>query len=135
MQSWAIFYADGSALEGQTLSDWIDAPVDGVLAVVQASEYTSRVVWRGKDFYYAEPDQGDVCATDDLSSFLVRRAPHVLQADSPTHMGVLIRDLAPEVKHGAMVSDRLWVRCIQAIKEYKTIPRSGPKKPHPEGTL
>ena len=82
MNKFAIFYEDGSIVEGGGDDDevveltfkvskkWLDAPVDGVQAVIEENPYTCRYVWRDDDYYYTLPQDHTLCCTSDLGSYL-----------------------------------------------------------------
>lgn len=118
----AIFYAD-RIVEGGGPSDeevevvfrvskkWLEAPVDGVQAVVVEDPHTSRKALNGEDYYYAIPS-AHVGATSDLGAFLRGH----------------LRGL---VKFGLMVPTEEWAATLQKIKAYTRIPKVGPREPDP----
>jgi len=118
----AIFYED-EVVEGGGPGDetvdivfrvskkWIEAPVDGVQAVVVEDPHTSRKVLNGEDYYYAIPS-GHIGATSDLGAFL------------RGHLQGL-------VKFGLMVPAEKWIAALQRIKAYVRIPKVGPREPNP----
>ena len=135
MKAWAIFYADSVVVEGDTMGEWLAAPLDGVIAVVQVDPYVSRSVWRGCDYYYAEPGAGDTCASDSILPYLVARGETVLGA-SDNEVGSHLRARHPAVKHGVMVSDLEWRETCAAIGIYERIPRvGGPRSERPDKDL
>ena len=101
MDSFAIFYADGSIVEGSTYEDWLAAPVDGIQAVVAEDPEVGRRVLSGKDFYYCF-EKGGFYQTDDL--------------------GAHLRAYYPQIKHGLCVSRERWQELHQIIKDYDAIP-------------
>ena len=78
----AIFYEDGSIVEGGGDDDeeieltfkvskkWLEAPADGVQAIIEENPYTCRYVWRDDDYCYALPEGNTLCCTSDLGSYL-----------------------------------------------------------------
>ena len=78
---WAIFYADGSVVEGGGEDDeivevtfrvnkkWLEAPNDGIQAVIQENPYSCRYVWRGQDHYF-QMSGGEVHMADDIGPYL-----------------------------------------------------------------
>lgn len=66
MERWAIYYDDGSIFTSED-GTWNDAPLDGVLFVLQ--KVGDRAIPQsGADFYYLIDDT--VAATGDLGPFL-----------------------------------------------------------------
>lgn len=78
----AIFYENGSVVEGGGEDDevveltfkvskkWLEAPNDGIEAVVEENPFTCRYVWRDDDYFYSLPEGHDLCSTSDLGSYL-----------------------------------------------------------------
>lgn len=93
---------------------WVEAPLDGVQAVIIEDEYSTRAVWRSSDYFYWIPG-GEVCSTDDLGPFL--------------------RAYVPWVKHGLCLSQAEFAVVMQRAKEYRRIPMARPIKPRPESEL
>lgn len=63
---WSIAYIDGSTVRGRTIAEWIAAPADGVLTVLQVMRETYRLVnapvrhyavrLAFEDYYYLDAD-------------------------------------------------------------------------------
>lgn len=113
----AIFYSDGSIVECGFEDDeqveitfkfkvwkkWLEAPKDGVQAIVQKDPIRCRHVLRGQDYFYAMPD-GMLHAADPLAPYLNE------------HLNGL-------VKYGVCLSDNDYRRIMQVVKKYNRIPR------------
>lgn len=120
----AIFYADGSIVECSKKDSveititfkvarrFIEAPPDGIQAIIQRDEFADRHVLRGKDNYFALPD-GMINSADDMAPFLSHYFPGLF-------------------KRGVCLTDQYWADVMAEVKEYKGIPRSGADhKPRP----
>jgi hypothetical protein len=106
----AVFYADGSVVEGggeddefvevtiRVSRDWLEAPAARVLGVVAEQGDISRVVLRGVDFYYPLED-GEYGFAD--------------------HLAAWSRKMGGVVKEGEYVSDRLMAGFWAWAKEYR----------------
>jgi len=80
-EPFAIFYDDGTIVEGGGDDDelvditfkvskkWLEAPNDGVQAVIVRNPYTCRYVWRGHDHYF-QMNGGEIHAADDIGAYL-----------------------------------------------------------------
>jgi len=129
MRKSAIFYSDGSIVECGFEDDeevrvilsfkvskkYLEAPVHGVQAVIQEDSIRCRHVLRGEDHFYPLPS-GMLHAADNLTPFLVE------------HLKGL-------VKFGVCLDDEEYKEIMQRCKEYKRIPRNGPREPDPEQDL
>lgn len=119
----AIYYADGSVVEGggptdETVAvtlrvsrDWLRAKSTGVLAVICEDPYTSRVVQRGADHYFPL-EHGQYGFADDLKPWLFGKLEGV-------------------IKLGEYVSSETMAAMWRWAKSYVRIPRDGDRKPHP----
>lgn len=113
----AIFYPDGSIIECGFDDDeevelvfkfkvwkkYLEAPKDGVQAIIQVDPIRCRHVLRGQDHFYALPD-GMLHAADSLAPFLNEHLKGV-------------------VKFGVCLSDDEYRAVMQKAKAYNRIPR------------
>jgi len=111
----AIFYADGSIVEcsnGDQVEvtvtfkasrQYLEAPSDGIQAIVQYDEVNKRHVLRGKDYYHALPS-GLINSCDSLAPFLNYHFPGL-------------------VKYGLCLDTKYWNDVMQKVKAYTGIPR------------
>lgn len=138
-KKYAILYLDPSKPEGEDLwfyegggpedewveltvrmpRSWLEAPADGVQAVIEENPFSNRYVWRNCDYYPRVPN-GEVCSTDDLG-------PH-------------LRAYAPWIKHGLCGTEEQYVRAIDLAREYTAIPKhpdegAPPRRPRPDEDL
>ena len=65
---WKIYYDDGSIYSNLD-GEFVDAPSDGVLGVVEIEEEVGYQIFRGKDFYF-ELEDGTMGTTDELGPLL-----------------------------------------------------------------
>lgn len=123
MRKYAIFYGDGTIVEGGGPDDewvevklripriWRDAPSDNVQAVVIEDIHSGRTVWRNNDFYYWVPD-GEACSTDVIGEYE--------------------RGYVPAVKFGLCLTQEQYDELARSIRDYDRIPRNGPQEPQIE---
>ena len=124
MNKFAIFYENGDIVEGGGEDDevveitfrvsrkWIEAPNDGIQAVVEENPFTCRYVWRDSDYYYTLPVGHDICCTDDLGSYL------------RVHLKGMI-------KFGTCTTQDNLAEVFSKVKQYTRIPRKCQKIPDP----
>lgn len=119
MRKLAIFYANGEVIECGFDDDqevelnfcfkvskkWLEAPNDGIQAIIQHDPIRARHVLRGHDYFYALPD-GMIHAADPL-------APYLNQ-----HLKGL-------VKYGVCLTDADYKKILLSTKQYDRIPRDG----------
>lgn len=118
----AIYYADGSVVEGggeddelvditlRVSRDWLAAPADRVLGVIVEHPQTSRVVLRGGEFFYPV-EGGEYGFADDIGAWL--------------------RKLGGAVKRGEYVSTEGMARMWAWAKSYIRIPKVFRTAPDP----
>lgn len=123
---YAIFYGDGSVVEGGGEDDewvevrlripktWRDAPPDNVQAVICENPYSSRYVWRGTDFYYWVPD-GEASCADSIGEFM--------------------RGYLPLIKFGLCLPEADYSDLVAKLKQYTGIPIDGPRQEKPDANL
>ena len=115
MKEFAIFYDDGSIIEGGGDDDevieltfkvskkWLNAPADGVQAVIVKDDYVCRHVLYGKDHYFMI-DGGEICNENDIG---------------PYHR----KHLKGMFKYGLNLNTEQHLEIIKQIKAYDKIPR------------
>ena len=121
----AIFYSNGDIIEGgdeddevvevtiRTTRKWLEAPNDGVQAVVVYNPYSCRYVWRDQDHYFML-DGGEIHAADDIGPYLRE------------HLKGLM-------KFGLCVNREEWEEVYRKVKAYNGIPRDcGERRPRPD---
>lgn len=123
-EPFAIFYADGSVVEGGDESDelveltykvskkWLEAPNDGEQAVVVRNPYTCRYVWRGHDHYF-QMDGGEIHAADDIGAYLRMH-------------------LQGMMKFGLCMNTEDFAEIAKAVKAYDKIPRECQRDEKPD---
>lgn len=120
----AIFYEDGSIIEGgndlieitfKISKAWLEAPNDGVQAIVVEREDVCRGVWRDKD-YYLMLSGGTIYAPEDLGPYLRKH-------------------LKGMVKFGLCLNDEEYKSVMQKVKKYTKISRVCDRKPKPDEGL
>ena len=123
-EPFAIFYDDGSIVEGGDETDeiveltfrvskqWLEAPNDGVQAVVVRNPYSCRYVWRGQDHYFML-DGGEIHAADDIGAYLRKHL-----------MGMM--------KYGLCLNTEDYAKVAAKVKAYDKIPRECEREPRPE---
>lgn len=121
MRRFAIFYENGSIVEGGGEDDetvdvtftvskkWLEAPNDGIQAVIEENPYTCRYVWRDADYYYMLPQSQELCCTNDLGSYLRIHLQGV-------------------IKFGTCTTSRNLAEIFQRVKAYDRIPRKCQKQ-------
>ena len=124
MRKFAIFYEDGSVVDGGGEDDeeveltfkvskkWLEAPNDGIQAVIEENPITCRYVWRDEDYFYSLPHGFDLCATSDLGSYL------------RVHLKGMI-------KFGTCTTEKNFEAIFSKIKSYDRIPRKCQQKVNP----
>ena len=124
IRKFAIFYEDGSVVEGGGEDDeyeeitirvskkWLQAPNDGIQAVIEENPYTCRYVWKNEDYYYMLPEGHTICCTSDLGSYL------------RVHLKGLI-------KFGTCTTDENLQAIFKKIYWYDRIPRKCQQKENP----
>lgn len=123
-EPFAIFYADGSVVEGGGPDDelvnitfkvskkWLEAPNDGVQAVVVRNPYTCRYVWRGHDHYF-QMDGGEIHSADDIGAYLRMH-------------------LKGMMKFGLCMNTEEFAEVAKAVKAYQGIPRECDREERPD---
>lgn len=121
----AIFYDDGAVVEGGGEDDemvevtfrvskkWLEAPNDGIQAVVVENPYSCRYVWRGHDHYFMLPEEFEIHAADDIG---------------PYHR----KHLKGMMKYGLCVGTRQFEELHEKIKNYDKIPRECDREKRPD---
>lgn len=114
----AIFYSDGKVIECGFEDDeevelvfkfkvsrkWLEAPVDGIQAIIQQDPIRCRHVLRGQDHFYALPE-GMLHAADSLAPFLNEHLKGV-------------------VKFGVCLDDDKYREVMAKAKQYQRITRN-----------
>lgn len=122
-EPFAIFYEDGTVVEGGGPDDevveitfkvskqWIEAPCDGVQAVVVRNPFTCRYVWTGQDHYF-QLDGGEIHMADDIG---------------PYHR----KHLQGMMKYGLCLNTEDFAQVAKTVKAYDRIPRECSREPKP----
>lgn len=122
-EPFAIFYDDGSVVEGGGEDDeivevtfrvskaWLDAPNDGIQAVIVRNPFTCRYVWSGQDHYFML-DGGEIHCADDIGAY---------------HR----KHLKGMMKYGLCLNTEDYVALINEIKKYDKIPRNCEREEKP----
>lgn len=122
-EPFAIFYADGSVVEGGGSDDevvevtfrvskkWLEAPNDGIQAVIVRNPYTCRYVWSGQDHYFML-DGGEIHMADDIGPY------------QRVHLKGM-------VKYGLCLNTEDYAKVTQIVKAYDKIPRECDREPKP----
>ena len=122
-EPFAIFYDDGSVVEGGGPDDevveltfkvskkWLEAPNDGIQAVVVRNPFTCRYVWEGEDHYFML-DGGEIHCADDIG---------------PYHR----KHLKGMVKYGLCLNTEDYTEMVKKVKAYDKIPRECERAPKP----
>ena len=123
-EPFAIVYSDGSIVEGGGDDDeiveltfkvsrkWLEAPNDGVQAVIVKNPYSCRYVWRGHDHYF-QMDGGEIHAADDIG---------------PYHR----MHLQGMMKFGLCMNTEDFAEVAKIIKAYDKIPRECEREERPD---
>jgi len=123
-EPFAIFYADGSVVEGGGADDevveltfkvskqWLEAPNDGIQAVIVRNPHTCRYVWTGQDHYFML-DGGEIHMADDIGPY---QRMH----------------LQGMVKYGLCLNTEKYAEVAKAVKAYDKIPRDCKREPKPQ---
>ena len=123
-EPFAIFYSDGSIVEGGGDDDeiveltfkvskkWLEAPNDGVQAVIVKNPYSCRYVWRGHDHYF-QMDGGEIHAADDIGPYLRMH-------------------LQGMMKFGLCMNTEDFAEVAKIIKAYDKIPRDCKREERPD---
>lgn len=123
-EPFAIFYDDGSVVEGGDDTDelveitfkvskkWLEAPNDGVQAIVVRNPYTCRYVWRGHDHYFTL-DGGELHAADDIGAYLRKH-------------------LKGMMKFGLCMNTEEYAELAKKVKAYDKIPRECEREEKPD---
>lgn len=124
IEPFAIFYADGSVVEGggdddqvvevtfRVSKQWLDAPNDGIQAVIVRNPYTCRYVWRGHDHYFMLSG-GEIHAADDIGPYQRQHLKGML-------------------KYGLCVNTEEFAEVAKKVKAYNRIPRDCNREPKPD---
>jgi hypothetical protein len=124
IEPFAIFYHDGSIVEGGDETDeeveitfkvskkWLEAPNDGLQAVIVKNPYSCRYVWRGHDHYFMLPG-GEIHSADDIGAYLRMY-------------------LKGMMKFGLCLNTEDYAKLHQKIKAYNKIPRECNREKRPE---
>lgn len=122
-EPFAIFYSDGSVVEGGGEDDevvevtfkvskqWLEAPNDGVQAVIVRNPYTCRYVWSGQDHYFMLSG-GEIHMADDIG---------------PYHRMYL----KGMMKYGLCLNTEDFADLAKQIKAYDQIPRECKREAKP----
>lgn len=134
MKKFAIFYNDGSIIEGGGKDDekitlsftvsrkWLEAPIEGVQAVVAERADTCRIVWRGTDYYMMLPDETNGDCT--------------VYSPQDDNLSVYLRTvLQGMVKFGMCLGDESYRELMKRVKEYKDIPRNCDRNKKPDADI
>lgn len=123
-EPFAIFYDDGSVVEGGREDDevveltfrvsrqWLEAPNDGIQAVIVRNPHTCRYVWRGQDHYFML-DGGEIHMADDIG---------------PYHR----KHLKGMMKYGLCMNTEAYAKVAKVIKAYDKIPRECEREERPD---
>lgn len=127
----AIFYNDGSIVEGGGQEDeeitlsftvskkWLEAPIDGVQAVVSERADTCRIVWRGTDYYVMLPNETNGDCT--------------VYSPQDDNLSVYHRTiLRGMMKFGMCLGDNKYRELMKRVKQYEGIPRDCDRKSKPD---
>lgn len=120
----AIFYDDGSIVEGGGEDDevvevtfrvnkkWLEAPNDGVQAVIFENPTTCRYLLKGQDHYF-QLSGGEVHAADDIGPYLRKH-------------------LKGMMKFGLCINQEEWKELyLKNIKHYSRIPKTCEREEDP----
>ena len=122
-EPFAIIYSDGSIVEGGGPDDevvevtfkvskqWLEAPNDGIQAVVVKNPYSCRYVWSGQDHYFSL-DGGEIHAADDIGAY---------------HR----KHLKGMMKFGLCLNTEQFAEVAKVVKAYKGISRECQREPRP----
>lgn len=123
-EPFAIFYADGTVVEGGGPDDevvevtfkvskqWLEAPNDGIQAVIVRNPFTCRYVWKGQDHYFML-DGGEIHMADDIG---------------PYHR----MHLKGMMKYGLCLNTEQYRMVAEKVKAYDKIPRECKREEKPD---
>ena len=127
LDPFAIFYNDGSIAEGGGEDDemvevtfkvsrkFLEAPNDGIQAIVVYNPYSCRYVWRDSDHFFMLSG-GEIHAADDIGPYLRKH-------------------LKGMMKFGLCLNREEYEDVFRKVKAYKNIPTECDRIPRPDDDL
>lgn len=124
MNKYAIFYGDGSIVEGGGEDDemvdvvfkvpkkWLKAPNEDVQAVLEQNPITCRYMWQGEDYFYPVKEGTDFCHTSDMGAFLRTQMKGI-------------------IKFGACTTAENFTNIMRVINKYDRIPKVCERQKNP----
>lgn len=117
MLEWRIYYSNGHTCDSSQVKCWEDAPLTGVLFVVDPSDRTGRHVLSGCDYFYRPPSRVWLARqiAEDHEKF-------VAKTDNLTPA---LQKFAPWIKWGVWAGEKLYEEIAStATKDPDFLPRS-----------
>lgn len=114
MLEWRIYYADGTICDSSQVECWEDAPLTGVLFVIDPSDRTGRHVLSGCDYFYRPPSRVWLARqiAADVELFIAKT----------DNLTPALQSLAPWIKWGVWAGEKLYAEIAKAAVYDKDFP-------------